>query len=273
MKKEIKYLTATSLFVFLLLMVSGSFKGILQTIIYILAFFVPLSVCLYLYFGKENTVDFNLLKLDREGGILTLLLLSPSVLLILLCSLGTSAAFAIFGFADGTVIEEPPLLALLLHALLPALLEEGVFRYLPMRLMGKRAPRAAVFISSALFALLHHSFFSIPYAFVAGLIFMTADLAVGSVIPSFIIHFINNTVALIAMGALWIEPDIFLIIIILSAAALVSLALLLLWRKRFLPKLCGAFSKGEGCSSPFELIYLALPSFVIAFFEIWSPNL
>ena len=82
--------------------------------------------------------------------------------------------------------------AALRYALLTAVLEELIFRYLPMRLLAHRSPRAALLLSSLFFSLVHCDLFQMPYALFAGAVFMILDLAANSVIPSLVIHFLNN---------------------------------------------------------------------------------
>ena len=273
MKKEVKFLTASSLFVLLFLMVSGAFDGIMHILVYILGFVAPVFACLYMYYGKEHgdkifTAEY--LKISRGGVVMTLALMPCAVLLTLLSSLSVTEFFALFGLESNVVIKEPPLLALLLHAALPAVLEEAAFRYLPLRIMGGRAPRATVLVSATLFALLHHSFYSIPYAFVAGVVLMCVALITGSVVSSAVIHFANNALALLTMGALGVSAEPLTVIIVLAVLTLLSLALIIPRGRSILSALCESFSVKEGGGSPAVLLYLAVPSLIIAIFEIWG---
>lgn len=272
MRKEIKYLVFTSLFTLMLLMFAGAFEGILQTVVYILAFLVPFFACLYLYFGDKSGEKITsplYLKIGKNGLAITAAILPLSVLVILLSSLGWSFLLGLFGLSRVTVIEEEPLLALCLHALLPALLEEGVFRYLPLRLLRRRSPRSTVLISAMLFALLHHSVYSIPYAFVAGVVFMTADIMTDSVIPSLVIHFVNNAVALLAMGALGVNVRLDNLVMALILISLLSVIPIFLKRKEIAAGTRLAFSRGEGRAPLGDVLYLAIPGILIAILEIW----
>ena len=89
---------------------------------------------------------------------------------------------------------------LIIHALLPSFLEEMLFRYLPMKLIAPYSRRLCILLSSAYFALIHFNLFQIPYALLAGLVFITVDLWADSVLPSFILHLLNNVISV-----LWIK--------------------------------------------------------------------
>lgn len=274
MKREIRTLTAVYLFVLLILMISASFSGIMNIIVYILSFVLPL------FFGiwaskksgiLEEQEGENLFSIKRRDIGISLSLVFPSVLLVLSVSLSTAFLFeALFGISQGEidVLSGGSVLAVISYAILPAILEELLFRYLPIRLMGKRSPRFALILSAIFFALIHHSFFSIPYAFVAGIIFMAVDLSVGSVIPSMIIHFINNLIALLSMGAFGAELSIGKLFLFVGALSLLSLAYLFVKRQRVFPRLRSTFSS-EGkyhlCAEP---LFFAVPSLFIAVCEL-----
>jgi membrane protease YdiL (CAAX protease family) len=273
LKKEIKFLTASALFTLLLLMVSGAFDGVLQTITYICAFLLPAFICLYMYFQgekKSQILSSEWLAVKGEGIAFSVCAMPLAILLTLSVSVVTALLLGLFGFEKTTVINEPPLLAILLHALLPALLEEIGFRYLPLRILGKRAPRFTVFFSAALFSLLHHSLYSIPYALVAGVIFMAVDLAFESVIPSIFIHFVNNVVALLTMGALGVSVELYVIFIVLGALSLLSALVLLLFARRAVIKAASVFVGEQTSVFPTQILFLAAPSILLAVLELWG---
>ena len=272
MKKEIKLLTLSALFTFVLLITSGFFSGVFHTIVYILSFLAPGFVCLALYCsGKKDEKIFSsdYLKIGKREALLASGFIFPTVLLVFSVSFVTSLVMTALGRENTTVITETPFVAILLHALLPAALEEIAFRYFPMRIMGNKDPRRTVFVSASLFALVHHSFFSIPYAFVAGVAFMAIDLTCRSVYPSFIIHFVNNVASLFVMGALGIQTEIYVAFILLVALSLVSFVLLWVRRKELAEGIKAVFTKGEGALFPIELLYVFLPSILIAVSEVW----
>jgi membrane protease YdiL (CAAX protease family) len=102
----------------------------------------------------------------------------------------------LLGKTNNTSFDEPFILALLLHALIPAVFEELLFRYVPLKLL-KDTPRCAVAVSAILFAFAHVNAFQIPYALFAGALFAMLCYSTGSVIPSIAVHTLNNVFSLV----------------------------------------------------------------------------
>ncbi len=193
MKRKLNILTILYLFFLVLLFLSGSINGILGEIVYYLAFILPLGVGVYLSRGEYFDAGF---KMNKEKLRFTLPLIMPTVaVVIVLAALTSFWIYVMTGRTNSVDLGDSFVLAIISHALVPAVLEELLFRYLPIRFLSGRSERAAVFASAFLFALIHHDLFSIPYAFVAGIVFMAIDLATGSIIPSILIHFINNALS------------------------------------------------------------------------------
>lgn len=197
-------------------------------------------------------------RLKREGLRLTLLLAFPTVLIIFAVSYLTSLLLGVFGAEPAAVPNAPLPNMLLEYALIPALSEEAVFRLLPLVLLAPYSKRWAIILSAAVFALVHCDFFQMPYAFVAGLLLMTLDVMTGSVIPSLLIHLINN-----AASVVWIkyctEPvavTVFLLALIIPAV--ISLVILCARLRRYLPALAEALSRGERELSPTPLLLAAV---------------
>lgn len=107
-----------------------------------------------------------------------------------------------------TMVAETPLwLVLVGMAVLPAICEELLMRGLVARALAENLGRiGAVLVSAGLFALLHAS----PTRFLPmvcfGVILAHATLVTGSVVPSMVIHAINNVVALLLTAERW--PDL-----------------------------------------------------------------
>ena len=193
MKRKLNILTILYLFFLVLLFLSGSINGILGEIVYYLAFILPLGVGIYLSRGECFDAGF---KMDREKLRFTLPLIMPTVaVVIVLAALTSFWIYVMTGRTNSVDLGDSFVLAIISHALVPAILEELLFRYLPIRLLSGRSERVAVFSSAFFFAMIHHDLFSIPYAFAAGIVFMAIDLATGSIIPSILIHFINNALS------------------------------------------------------------------------------
>lgn len=262
MKRKLNILTFLYMLFLLLLFLSGSFQGAFSSVIYFLAFGLPIGIGIYL--SREDKVD-NILGITREKVGFTLPLIMPTVSVVIMLSILTSLViFALTGRTNEVDVGDSFILAIISHALLPALLEEMLFRYLPIRMLSHRSPALTVFASAFFFALVHHDLFSIPYAFVAGAVFMAVDLATGSVIPSIIIHFINNalSVGIIMFG----DNPVFTLILysIIGILAVVSLIFIVKKRGEYKKALTSVLDKGEGIMITGEMLIFALMTLVIA---------
>ncbi len=77
-------------------------------------------------------------------------------------------------------------------AIVPAFAEEFAFRGVVMGTLRKYGDTFAIIATSVLFGAMHGNISQIPFAFILGLVFAYVDCITGSIIPSIIIHFINN---------------------------------------------------------------------------------
>lgn len=93
---------------------------------------------------------------------------------------------------NGLVQKNPIWLNLIIIALLPAVVEEFIFRGLIFNGYKKRNPLMAVLLSAFLFGLLHMNVNQFSYAFVMGIVFALLAYATGSLLPSILGHFIIN---------------------------------------------------------------------------------
>lgn len=80
-------------------------------------------------------------------------------------------------------------------ALLPAFMEEFVFRGIILGSLRKFSDTFAIVASALLFGLMHSNFVQIPFAFCGGLIFGYLAVATNSLLPSMIVHFLNNAIS------------------------------------------------------------------------------
>ena len=262
--KKTRLLALLYLLSLLLLVASGSLSGALSQAVYILSFISPVALGIYII-QKERGEDFeSLLSLDSRSLGLLLPTIAPIVLVVILTSLLTSFLIeVIFGAQNDVHLGENLLIAILSHAIMPAFLEEALYRYLPMRLWGKERDATLVVISSLFFALVHRDFFVIPYAFLAGALFMIMDILTDSIWPSVILHAVNNTLSVV-----WIfysESTNFVIAFHLSLAILSIVSLIFVFRKRreYLAGIKKIFC-GERLVLGGEIWYLAVPTLILA---------
>ncbi len=195
MKKAIIAICAADAAFLLLLMLSGFFDGILFYAFYAISLILPFALGILV--SRDLSCN-NYLHFGKREARLTLPLIPLTVFIIVIISVLTSLALELFGLQDNTVLEGNFFEALISYALIPALFEELLFRYLPLRVLSHHSPRITVLISAALFAAVHLDPFRIFYAFVAGAILMSIDIMCESVFPSVIIHFVNNTLSVVS---------------------------------------------------------------------------
>ena len=231
MQKALSRLIFADCIFVLLLSLSSILGGNFEWPIYAAAFIVPTLILLSL--PREEDYKISVFS-PRSASLVGILGAFPIIFLIFTISLLTSllmGAIGIEGIADN--LSGNIFYVILVSAFAPAVFEEMLFRYLPARLLGGYSKKLTVVYSAILFALAHGNVFQIPYALVAGAMFMAVDIATGSILPSIAIHFLNNV-----LSVLWQrEGDslVFCIIfmILLFALTLISIVFIYFKRKSF----------------------------------------
>ncbi|MBE6536419.1 MAG: CPBP family intramembrane metalloprotease [Ruminococcaceae bacterium] len=212
MTSKIRFVVAIDMLFLLLLILSGSSVGITSEILYYLAFIGPVGLAInYVYNpGKSSHVSADEVKkamlddlksdfsLTKENALFTLPLIVPTIIMVLGVSLITSLFMNFLGYSDPSVFDEPFALAVITHALIPAILEELLFRFAPIKILSENK-KTALLVSSVMFAFAHANLFRIPYALVAGFIFSAIYMLTGSILPSMLIHFLNNLFSLLSI--------------------------------------------------------------------------
>ncbi len=268
MTEAVKIITFIDIIFVILLMLSGTVGGIVGEVVYYLAFILPIAAGFYsskgLQLKREEIAgvaepDEKLLGFRREDAVRFIPLIAPTVMIVFLVSLLTSLLLSLVGISSPQVEEKGLATMLLIHAAVPALFEEALFRYIPMKLLLPYSRRSCVIYSALCFALIHCSFSQMPYAFVAGVLFMLADIAFGSVWPSVILHFANNAASVIMIKYCSGVGET--LIFVSALAALTVVSLFFVYRKRSLYReiLAGTLDKGEG----FALTYAPMALIVI----------
>lgn len=254
MKRAVKLLTVLDIAFLLLLSLSGSIGGIGGDVVYLLAFAIPLFIGLLAARKMKRereevngVAEAELLHftISGEGVKIALPLAFPLICVVLFVAWLTSLLLGAFGYSGSAPTDAPLWQMLLAHALAPALLEEMLFRYLPIKLLLPYSPRGCLIFSSLYFALIHLDLFKMPYAFIAGLLLVAVDVMTGSILPSLVIHFLNNfaSVLLIKYGA----DATFLAVYYASLALLtvISLAFIVIGRKKYRECLSRVLSGGR----------------------------
>ncbi|MBQ8381088.1 MAG: CPBP family intramembrane metalloprotease [Clostridia bacterium] len=226
-----------------LLIISSYIKGATSDVLYYLAFAIPILIGIaYLAVkgrGDGDVIAAFSLKLDKDGARLCLPLAFPSIGLVTVFAFLTSLILTAMGLENNTSFTEPFAIAVMLHALLPAIREELLFRLIPIGVLSREHSASfTLLFSAAIFAIAHLDPFKIPYAFIAGMIFGSIFLATRSVIPSIVIHFINNLLSLINI---YYNADIYVYIGI-AVLSVISLIYVIMKRNIYIKALKGIFT-------------------------------
>ncbi len=83
-------------------------------------------------------------------------------------------------------------LAVLFMAVIPAIVEETVFRGTLYNTYSRRKPLAGIFLSALVFGLMHMNFNQMPYAFYMGIVMAFMLEASDSIVTTMIMHFTLN---------------------------------------------------------------------------------
>ena len=275
MKNAVKLIILLYMIFIAVLSVAGSLGGVPGAVIELVAYGLPLFIgySASRRFKREREEMAGVSEAEHSlltvrGVAESIPLIAPAVALIFLVSYVTSLVLTALGRTGGTVADEPIAIMLISHAILPALLEEMLFRYLPMKLLMPYSGRWCVILSSVAFALVHLDLFQIPYALLAGVIFIVVDMAYGSVLPSMLMHFVNN-----AASVLWIkwgaDPGFALwYILVMAVLALLSLIPALLMRKRYIARMGGILDVGEGVGDYYAPTIFVAATLLLSLFNL-----
>lgn len=150
---------------------------------------------LYMAFMRDDTVsDCGVAKISPLTTFFTVLFAFCIIPLVSFINM-ISSLFVENGVSETltrTVESNSLIVNLLVIALLPAVVEEIIFRGLIFNGYKKRNPFKAALLSALLFGLIHMNINQFSYAFVIGILFALLTYVTGSVIPSIIAHFIVN---------------------------------------------------------------------------------
>ncbi len=198
MKRSIDKLSILNMLFILILGLSGSVSGTGGQIIYYLAFAIPITIGFTVKLDGEERAKIRLYTPKKSIGY-TLPFVAPFILAVLALSSLTALLLGLFGFENTTDVSGNLFTVALKHAVLPALLEEALFRFLPLMLLARSSEKNALFHSSVAFALIHCNLFQIPYALFAGAVLASLTLLSGSILPAVILHFLNNMTSILLM--------------------------------------------------------------------------
>lgn len=122
----------------------------------------------------------------------------------------------------------PLLLNLITYAVLPALVEEFLYRGWILGALQPCGERRALVLSALLFGLAHGNLTQLPFAFVLGLVFGYVYLLTGRLWVGMVIHFLNNALSVVVDGAslylsengvLVLQMAVFAVAVVIGVAA------------------------------------------------------
>lgn len=129
-------------------------------------------------------------KLTLLVSVITICGIPIAMLLNALAGVFTTA-----GADDASDVNKYPLwVAVICFAVVPAIVEEFIFRGIILEEYLKEGTRAAVLISSIYFALLHFSLGSVLYGFFFGIIFALVRIGTGNLSYTIIMHCLFNLI-------------------------------------------------------------------------------
>ena len=264
-EKPVEFLVILDTLFVLFLTISGMSSGILSTLFYILGFIVPVFIGFRSTRETNNDKDFLSVKNARAS----LPFIAPTIGIVMIVSFLTSLIISLVaGKSNAADIGDNLLLAIITHALLTSVLEEALFRFIPLRMLRGKSWLVAIVYSALFFSLIHHSFFSMPYAFLAGAIFMLVDLICDSVWPSVIIHFLNNAFSVMFIFYSDLSYVRWIVIVLVAIFSIISIL--------YIVKNIGKYEKikekitrlGDLEAPPKEVLILVIPMLILAVMEL-----
>ena len=264
MDRKITVLSGAYVLFLVLLFASGSVAGIVSEIIYFSAFILPLVFAMLLSDDRKISLA-EQLKIDKNGITVTLFTVFPTISVVLIISVVTSIVIEkLTGTTNQVDIGDSLVFAVINHALLPGVLEEMLFRYLPMRLLMRHSRVACLFVSAFFFSLVHHDLFSIPYAFAAGVVFMLIDMMCDSIVPSLIVHFINNLISVLLIY--YAENNLIksVCIGVVAVCTIISIVVIIIRKNEYRERIKNVFVPGEKMKFNFSMLMFAVACLVFA---------
>lgn len=165
-------------------------------------FFGLLPLMLVRRDGARPSVALRLNRFEPEQVGLAVGVYALSLLVVMAVAVTTLSAVSALGYHEwdpggNPLIDYAGTLnqSLFYFAVIPAVCEEMFFRGYLLRSYSQLGVWRAVIMNSLLFGLLHGSVIRLPITFTIGVILSLLALKTGSLIPSMVVHFVNNAVA------------------------------------------------------------------------------
>jgi membrane protease YdiL (CAAX protease family) len=265
-----------------MLLFSSMLGGTAGAIVYAFAFIIPILLGIAAIWKQkqalksdggavfsENEADMPRvsqkeirLTISAKNMLITLPVIIPGTAIVFLLSLLFAYIGSLFGIDAAGTLTEPFFTALITYALLPAILEEILFRYIPIKLFCEagRNKRAAIIVCATTFTLGHMNLLQIPYALAAGIIFAWLDIICESILPSVILHAVNNVISLCLMYNVGGK----LIYAVLGILFAVSVCAIVIMRKSYIAMTRRAFSESRESYDLTPMLIYMIPALFLA---------
>ncbi len=256
-----------SLLFICILSLSSSLSGIFSIVVRLLSFILPFVAALAVSERKKG----DSLPL---GGIKKSLALIPvfpiALLLIFLLSLLTTFFLnTLAGASSPSPLSGNVNFDLLYLGVLPAFSEELLFRLLPLIIISPYSKKTAVILSALFFSFAHASLFSIPYALLAGVIFMALDLLADSIWPSVVLHLINNFLSIFYMYFALTPGFTYLFFGVLGLLSSICIGVIFLFRSYYINMFKEVFCKEDRVKIPLFALAFILPMLIFALLNLF----
>lgn len=160
----------------------------------------------FLVFNKKNNIDFKTATtINKKPNLKTIIICFCLGLVFVLL---TSPIINCYTFLLDYVGVSMPnditlnsglefLASIIVVALLPAIVEELLYRGVILNGLRRLGKWRAVLISAAAFSLMHGNLYQLPYTFAFGIVLGLIAFETRSILPTMIVHFVSNAQVLI----------------------------------------------------------------------------
>lgn len=233
---------------------NNSFSNLQPVMYYLLIgvdYVLGLAIPAFTYFSARRIPLSTGLPFQKTGWKTTAVYVAFGSMICMLANYPANLVSEIqkhFGFS-GTLPEmplnnDPWVLALYIVnvAVIPPLVEELLFRGVALQSLRRFGDGFAVVVSAILFGVYHGNFIQMAFAFLCGLAMGYAVVRTNSLLPSILIHLINNALSVVLeiltrfygqKTAAHVDNILCIVLVALGIAAL----LLLFWKKKlFTPR-------------------------------------
>ena len=265
MRTALKISTLNALVFIAMLSISGMLSGALSDIAYYLAFLLPVGITFA--YKSRTGMPFTVIKprFKKKDALLFLPTVFPVIALIFAFSYLTSLILTLAGAENSNPdVSGDIYRAIFSYAVLPALLEELLFRFVIIGVILPHSKRGAIIFSALFFSLAHCNLFQIPYAFLAGILFALIDVYSESILPSVILHLINNVTSVLWLRGFNNPEFKTVFVLILFGVALVSSVCLFALRHSYKTRLVEITKKEDKLFLPPEVVVFLVVALILS---------